>query len=174
MKGTQTFDQAQAATSYSWMWPPSRSCLRTPPTEDRAWKPIRPGVRRLELKAAVGPSPVVVGGVDPKDSLEVAAAQDQHPVQAFGPDRADPPLGERVRARGPDRRLDDLYPSERKTSSKGPGNFESRSRITKRIPSNRSPIARLRARWVTHAESGFLVTPRTCTRREPRWTANST
>jgi len=31
LKGTQTFDQAQAATSYSWMWPPSRSCLRTHP-----------------------------------------------------------------------------------------------------------------------------------------------
>jgi hypothetical protein len=29
LKGTQTFDQAQAATSYSWMWPPSRSCLQT-------------------------------------------------------------------------------------------------------------------------------------------------
>ena len=81
-----------------------------PPTEDRTWKPIRPWVRRLELKASVGPSPVVVGGVDPKDSLEVAAPQDQHPVQAFGPDRADPPLGERVRLRGPDRGLDDLHP----------------------------------------------------------------
>jgi hypothetical protein len=49
----------------------------------------------------VGPSPVVVGGVDLKDSLEVAAAKDQHPVKAFGPDRADPPLGECVRLSGP-------------------------------------------------------------------------
>jgi hypothetical protein len=65
-------------------------------------------------------------------------------------------------------------PSERKISSKGPENFESRSRITNRMWSSRSPIARLRACWVTHAESGFLVTPRTCTRRERRWIANST
>ena len=40
-----------------------------PPTEDRTWKPIRPWVRRLELKDSVGLPPVVVGGVDPKDSL---------------------------------------------------------------------------------------------------------
>ncbi len=45
-----------------------------------------------------------MGSVDPKDSLEVAAAEDQHLVQAFGPDRADPALGERVRARSPESR----------------------------------------------------------------------
>lgn len=28
--------------------------------------------------------------------------------------------------------------------------------------------------WVTHAESGFLVTPRICTRLDPTWIANST
>jgi hypothetical protein len=32
------------------------------PTEDRTWKQIRSWVRRLELNASVGPSPVVVGG----------------------------------------------------------------------------------------------------------------
>jgi hypothetical protein len=37
------------------------------------------------------------------------AAVDQNPVQAFGPDRAYPPLGECVGSRSPDRGLDDVY-----------------------------------------------------------------
>jgi hypothetical protein len=37
----------------------------------------------------------------------VASAEHEHPVQTLGPDRANPPFGERVRSRGPDRRLDD-------------------------------------------------------------------
>jgi ketosteroid isomerase-like protein len=41
--------------------------------------------------------------VGPKDSLQVAAAKDRHPVQALGPNHADPPLGEGVRSRGSDR-----------------------------------------------------------------------
>ena len=36
------------------------------------------------------------------------------------------------------------------------------------------PTTRFRARWVTHAESGFLVTPRTCTRQDPTSIAKST
>ncbi|MGH2652082.1 MAG: hypothetical protein ACRDHK_12850, partial [Actinomycetota bacterium] len=52
--------------------------------------------------------------------------------------------------------------------------MESRSRTTNRTPRSRSPTARFRACWVTHAESGFLVTPRTWTRRDPSSMANST
>ena len=40
--GTQTFDEAQAATSYSWMWSLSRSCLRN--------RPPRTGRRRTAPK----------------------------------------------------------------------------------------------------------------------------
>lgn len=55
-------------------------------------------------------------------------------------------------------------PSVRKTSSKEGENFESRSRTTNRTSSSRWAMARLRACWVTQAESGF---PRMCTRRGP-------
>jgi hypothetical protein len=55
------------------------------------------------------PSGVVVGGVGPKDSLQVAAAEYQYPVQTFRPDRADPPLRERIRSGRSDRALDDLH-----------------------------------------------------------------
>jgi len=36
---------------------------------------------------------VVVLEVDPQHLLKVAAADNQQPVQAFGPDRADPAFG---------------------------------------------------------------------------------
>ena len=39
------------------------------------------------------------------------AAEDQNPVQAFGPDRAYPPFGECVRSRSPDRVLTMFTPS---------------------------------------------------------------
>src|SRR5512132_3462673 len=46
--------------------------------------------------------------VDPKDLLEVAAADDQQPVQALGPDRAHPALGVGVRRGCPHRRAEHL------------------------------------------------------------------
>ncbi len=46
-------------------------------------------------------------------------------------------------------------------------NLESRSRMMNRTPRSHSPTARFRACWVTHAESGFLVAPRTWTRLDP-------
>src|SRR6266536_362396 len=55
-------------------------------------------------------------------------------------------------------------PSVRNTSSKHPGYFESRSWIRNRTPPRRSSMARLRACWVTHAESGWAVTPAMWTR----------
>src|SRR6266508_5347637 len=78
-----------------------------------SWPPRPAGRANSKKDLVTGPIRgfcALPGGVDPKDSLEVAAAQDQHPVQAFGPDRADPPLREGVRLRGPDRRLDDPHP----------------------------------------------------------------
>src|SRR6266540_4683201 len=55
------------------------------------------------------PSVIVVRGVGPKDPLQVAVAKDQHPVQALGPNCADPAFREGVRSRGPDRGLDDPH-----------------------------------------------------------------
>ncbi len=70
-----------------------------------------------------------VRGVGSKDSLQMAAANHQNPVQAFGPDRADPAFGECVRSRSPDRGLDhvhafgaeDLVERGRRTWRPGPG-----------------------------------------------------
>jgi hypothetical protein len=46
--------------------------------------------------------------VDTEHVLELSPADDQDPVEAVAPDCADPPLGERVRLRGPERCADDL------------------------------------------------------------------
>jgi hypothetical protein len=107
-------------------------------------------------------------------SLQVVSVEDQEVVEALPACRSDPPLGEGVRLRGPDRRLDDSGPSVRNTSSKERENFESRSRIRNLTPRSRSPTATLRACWVTQAESGFLVRPKTWTRRDPSSIAKST
>jgi len=49
---------------------------------------------------------VVVAGVLPKDPFEMATAQDEHPIEAFGANRAHPALGVGVGPRSSDRRLD--------------------------------------------------------------------
>jgi hypothetical protein len=56
-----------------------------------------------QLKRSVRSMSVVVLGVGLQHPVEVPTAEDQHPVQALGPDRADPPLGEGVRVRCSDR-----------------------------------------------------------------------
>ena len=70
---------------------------------------IGPRLWRLQVETSMGPGIVVVGSVSLEHSLEVAASEHKDPVQALGPNRSHPPLGERVRSRGPDRRLDDLH-----------------------------------------------------------------
>src|SRR6266542_5336016 len=52
----------------------------------------QPGRRiwRLQSKRPMWPVPVVVLDVDPKDLLEVAASDDEQPVQALAADGADP------------------------------------------------------------------------------------
>jgi hypothetical protein len=44
----------------------------------------RARVRRSEIHTAVGPLGVVMGNVDPKDLLQMSAAEHQRPVQALG------------------------------------------------------------------------------------------
>jgi hypothetical protein len=51
------------------------------------------GIRWLPPECPVGAMGVVVLDVDPQHLLQVAAADDQQPVQALGPDRADPAFG---------------------------------------------------------------------------------
>jgi hypothetical protein len=101
---------------------------------------------------------VVVSGVGPKHMFQVAAAEHECPVEALGPDRADPPLREGVRPRSSDRGLDYPYAFGKEDLIEGAGELRVPVPITNRIPSSCSLIANLRACWVTHAESGFLVT----------------
>ena len=56
-----------------------------------------------------------------------------------------------------------FVPSERKTSSNGPQYLASRSWMRNRSSCSESSRNRFLPCWVTHAESGFAVTP-------PRWT----
>jgi hypothetical protein len=49
-------------------------------------------VRRLKLERPVETVPVVVLDIDPKDPLQMAAPNDQQPVQALGADRPHPAL----------------------------------------------------------------------------------
>jgi hypothetical protein len=72
-------------------------------------------VGRLERERAVRPVSVVVGGVEADHVLEVAAVDDQDPVQALAAEGADPTLGVGVRVWGSDGRADDLMSSLRKT-----------------------------------------------------------
>ena len=89
-------------------------------------------VGRDKSERTMGPMSVVVAQVDAKDTLEMAATDDQEMVEAIAPDGADPPsawafaFGARTGVRIT------LTPSERKISSKPPLNFESRSWISSR------------------------------------------
>jgi hypothetical protein len=60
-----------------------------------------------QVEGAVRPLGVVVVDEDAQHLLEVAAIENQQPVETFGADGADEPLGDRVRLRRPHRRLDD-------------------------------------------------------------------
>ena len=64
--------------------------------------------RRDEVERAVRSVCVVVVDVDAEHVLEVAAVEDQKPIEAFSTDGADEALGDRVRLRGAHRRLDDV------------------------------------------------------------------
>jgi hypothetical protein len=57
----------------------------------------------------VRPVSVVVGGVEAEHVLEMAAVDDQNPVEALAAEGADPTLGIGVRVWGSDGRADDLY-----------------------------------------------------------------
>jgi hypothetical protein len=64
---------------------------------DRAGGGCRPWLVRLqwlELERAMRPLRVVVLDEDAQDALEVAAVEDQQPVEAFGADGSDEALGD--------------------------------------------------------------------------------
>jgi hypothetical protein len=65
-------------------------------------------VGRVQRESSVRSLVVVVGRVDAEDPYEVAAAEDQQPVETLGADSAHETLGVGVCLWRPDRRLDDL------------------------------------------------------------------
>jgi hypothetical protein len=89
--------------------------------------PLGRRVWRLQQQRPVGMVAVVMLDVDQKDLLEVAAPDDQQPVQTLGPDRPHPALGVRVRRGAPTGVRSTSLPSERNTSSKPRQNLASRS-----------------------------------------------
>ena len=60
-------------------------------------------------EGAVGPVPVVMRDVVGDEAFELASVPDEGAVEEFSSQRADPPFGERVRDRRPDRGLENLH-----------------------------------------------------------------
>jgi hypothetical protein len=152
-----------ARPQYSWIRPPSRSSRR-----------ISRGL------TVIGTSSFAVGGARPRARWGARCCSGWYRSEASDRDVADSesassrgtPPG-RFQSPAPRRRWHwgarmgvriTLAPSERKTSSNGPTNLVSRSRMRNRMAVGRSSssIVRLRACWVTHAASG-------CTVEELRW-----
>ena len=55
-----------------------------------------PRLRRTQVERAVRPLAIEVLDVGAEDMLEVAAVEDQQPVQALGANRADERFGDRI------------------------------------------------------------------------------
>lgn len=123
-------------------------------------------VGRSQTKASMRSLAVVMLDVHTEHSLEVPLAEDEHPIEALGPDRPDPALREGVGLGSTYGREDHLRLVALNTASKLDVYFESRSLIRNRkvVRSSARSNERFRACWVTQAESGFLVAPSTRTR----------
>jgi hypothetical protein len=80
-----------------------------PPSRHEDPRFVRPEWRHLS-QGAVRTVDVVMVNVLDQYSLQMPTSQDQHPVQDLTTDRADPPLGVRVRPRRPHRRDEHLDP----------------------------------------------------------------
>ena len=163
----------QAARSYSWMSPPSTSRRRTrTPSAGGPDRAVAPASSARDLDGAWP-------GCSGRCRREARAPDDGGRARASSPGTPPARCGSTARRerspRSPDRGLDDpcalgASPPRRRdprTSDAGPG---SRSGSRRAAP----PTARFRACCVTHAESGFLLTPRIVTRRVAMWIANNT
>jgi hypothetical protein len=114
---------------------------------------------RDERERAMRPLRVVVGHVGAEHVREVAAADDQHPVETLGAHRTDETFGVGVRLRRPDRRMDHPDPFATKDL------VESRTELAVAVVDQEprpvgTPVKlRLRACWVTQAPVGLVVQP---------------
>jgi hypothetical protein len=127
-------------------------------------KPGRLGQRRRvaavrweQLESAVWPVLVVVAAVDAKHLLEMAAAEDEDPIEAVSANSAHPAFGEGVCVRRPDRRVDHLDALRPKDLVERAAELavaimdeENRNGY-----SSSNCTVRLRACWVTQRPSGF-------------------
>ena len=105
---------------------------------------------------------VVVGDVNRKDSLPVAAVHDQKPVETLTTDGADPPFDERVRARR-------AYGCADCPDADGAEDLVKRRRelavaVMDQKPNRLRPIDKrfdvvARACWVAQSPVGFALTP---------------
>ena len=105
------------------------------------------------------PLGVVVVDVDAEHPFEVAAAEDQEPVQTLRADGPDEALSDRVAFGARTGVFTVRIFWLRKTSSKEPLYLLSRSRIRKRTSWSAKSRPWLRACWVTQAPVGFVVQP---------------
>ncbi len=130
---------------------------------------------RLRTAVGLGQGPmgsrsVVVLGVGLESAIEVPPAEDERPVEALGPGGSRSPVLRRHSRSGPGQGCGSPapLPSERLRRTVGL-NFVSRARMRNRIAVERSSssMARFRACWVTHAESGCAVDGLTEIRRLP-------
>src|SRR5262249_30137923 len=104
-----------------------------------------------------------------QDGPQVPLAEDQHPVGDLGPGGEHEPFRVGIRARAPGRDFTASTPMLAKSAPKDAVNCPTRSRTRNRKSAVLSPrsINRLRICCVVHGPSGFAVTPRICTYREP-------
>jgi hypothetical protein len=72
---------------------------------ERGWVSVCP-LGWTKCECPMRPMPVVMARIDPKHVFELAAAEDEQPVEALATHAADPALGVGVRVRCPDRGAD--------------------------------------------------------------------
>jgi hypothetical protein len=104
-------------------------------------------------------------GVDTQDAFEVAAVEDQPPVEALDTNGSDKPLGDGACLRRPTGVVTIRMAPPRNTSSKGPLYLRSRSRIQEPDAPLGEVEAELRACSVAQAPVGLVEQPASQTRR---------
>ena len=122
------------------------------------------------------PLTVVVSDVLGQDPLEVSPAEEERPVRALGPDGPTPRPAHALAFGARMGVWMISVPSLGNTSSKLNVYLESRSLISNRKenPASARSEERFPACWVTHAESGLRVAPKTRTRLVASSIAKST
>ena len=117
---------------------------------------------------------VVVLDVEAEHLRKVSSPADQQPVQTLGPHRPDPALGVGVGVGRLDRRDQYLGVVRIEDVVEGTGELRIPIANSTRRPRSPSTRRRLRACWVTQAQSGWAVTPAKWTRRVSSSMKNST